>query len=153
MGVWLAAASVLSWRLWRCEAGAGGRWPVLSPAERWHLDGCAGLAAPAGGRVRRSRAGTMEGSACRGEASRHCVRRGRGEGQHAALRPRGHGGFGPLRLTCALLSALLCLHPVFCGMKCLAFCALLLCCPLATQVSSVFVGRGGEQKGKRRRVW
>ena len=54
---------------------------------------------------------------------------------------RSLGGFGLLGLICAVLSALLFLHPVFCGMKCLAFCALPLFCPVTSQVSSVLVGR------------
>lgn len=49
-------------------------------------------------------------------------------------------GFELLRLICAILSALLFLHPVFCGMECLAFCALPLFCPVTAQVSSVLVG-------------
>lgn len=92
----------------------------------------------------------MEGSACGGEASRHCVQRSLGRG--AARLPCSHSlyslwGFGLLGLICAVLCALLFLYPVFCGMKCLAFCALPLFCPVTTQVSSVFVGRvEGERK-------
>lgn len=60
---------------------------------------------------------------------------------------RSLGGFGILSLICAILSALLFLHPVFRGMKCLAFCVLPLFCPVTTQVSSVLVGRvKGESK-------
>ncbi|XP_064889859.1 RNA-binding protein Musashi homolog 1 isoform X4 [Columba livia] len=43
-------------------------------------------------------------------------------------------GFELLRLICAILSALLFLHPVFCGMECLAFCALPLFCPVTAQI-------------------
>lgn len=73
----------------------------------------------------------------------------RGRGQHAALLPQA-GGLWPPWVIGAVLSALLCPHPVFCGMKCWDFCALPLCCSVSTQVSSVCAGgvKGESKKAK-----
>lgn len=147
MGVWLSAALVLSRLLWWCEANAGTRSSVLSPAERaapgWWLGDRQQVYREAEHAQWRAQPG-------RGGTASLCAEQ---PGERGSMLPCGHSllslwGLGLFGLICAILSALLFLQPLLCGMKCLAFCVLPLFCPLTTQVSSVFVGR---VVGKRKR--
>ena len=85
MGVWLAAALVLSWLLWQCEANAGTCSSVLSPAER---------AAPGwrhGERQQVYREAEQAQWRAQPAEGRHRVivcSAAWGEGQHTALRPQ-----------------------------------------------------------------
>lgn len=108
-----------------------------------------GPAAPAGGRFIEKLSRHNGGLSLRrgGIASLYAAQPGeRGSTLPCSHSLRSLGGSGLLGLICAVLSALLVLHPVFCGVKRLAFCALPLFCPVTTQLSSVLAGRAKRQK-------